>query len=605
MKKEVIFSAIFLFLFIIPFMAAANETSLNDAYTCLENQIDEKTCDKLSLEENIFSVLAVKKCKTQLLDNSKDNKCWPKESCNIKTTAQALLALDKAGTSTTNIENWIISKNSSATDIEWYLQVDSEPATCSISYEDSSKTFLIDADKKISSGPLGNCLSLSSNSYWLKINPSCYGKTFEISCDQDFLTSLLFKEEDSETIHITKSTSQGSAGGIIEEQVNSYCFKDGSSCNYEANLWAVLVLNYLGYDMSDYLPYLITLSDKSTNEQYLPESFLYQITNDQEYKTNLLLKQKSQKYWQESSDRYYDTAVALFPFQYETPEEKQNTINWLIYIQDKNGCLSSLNIKNTAFLLASIYPRSFGSSTSGNVTTLDCEDSDYYCMSPISCSNSLGNEMVSYSGSCFGTNICCDQPKVSETCLELGGEKCSSNEICSGGYEEDTASDLDYDEICCVDGSCIIPTSTQNDICTPAGGNCRDLCESDEKIDYNYECSDLNQWCCRKEKKEGGYWWIWVLIILIVLTILAIIFRDKLKPIYMKIKSKFGKGKSGPNSRRGRPIGPPRRPGMPPMGMGPRPPRRPIPPRQALQRRGPKSKGEIDDVLKKLKEMGK
>ncbi len=603
MKKEVVLFTIFLFLLVMPFITGANETSLDDAYTCLSDQIEEKSCEKLSLGENIFSLLALKKCENTLLEKSNDGKCWPQDNCDLKTTSQALLALDKAGADTSEIENWILSKNSSATDIEWYLQVDSSGASsCSITFDEGSRTFSINEDKTISAPPLGNCLSLSSNSYWLKINPSCFGISFEVSCDEDFSTSLLFKEKTSSTIHVTKTTSQGSAGGVTEEKVNSFCFKEGASCNYEANLWATMVMDYLGYDMSDYLPYLITLADNSANEQHLPDAFLYQLTEDQEFKTDLLLKQKAQKYWQESSNRNYDTAVALFPFQYESLQEKQNTIDWVISLQDNNGCLSSLNIRDTAFLLSSIYPKTFASSTGGD-TTMDCEDSGYYCMSPITCSNALGNELVNYD--CFGSNICCDSPEPSQTCEELGGEKCSSNQICSGGYEDYDANDISLSEICCVGGSCVESTPTQEDTCAPEGGSCRDLCESGEEIDYNYACSDASQWCCMESKGGGSYWWIWVLLVLIVLTILAIIFKDKLKPIYMKIKSKFTKG-DGPSRRRG-----PRRPGMPPMGMTRRPrpqPRRPVPQRRppSQQSRGAqKPQGEIDDVLKKLKEMGK
>ena len=84
------------------------------------------------------------------------------------------------------------------------------------------------------------------------------------------------------------------------------------------------------------------------------------------------------------------------------------------------------------------------------------------------------------------------------------------------------------------------------------------------------------------------------MLILIILIIVAIIFRDRLRPYYYKLKSKFGKSKPGPKA-------PPR--------FSPRPgaPRRILPPssRHSPVRRPVKRSGEIDDVLKKLKEMGK
>ena len=86
----------------------------------------------------------------------------------------------------------------------------------------------------------------------------------------------------------------------------------------------------------------------------------------------------------------------------------------------------------------------------------------------------------------------------------------------------------------------------------------------------------------------------WITLILVVV---AIVFRDKLRPFYLRIKSKFGKGKSkkGP-------------PGFPPSATPLRKPmpRKIMPPsRRPIRRPAPRRKGEIDDVLKKLKDMGK
>jgi len=135
-------------------------------------------------------------------------------------------------------------------------------------------------------------------------------------------------------------------------------------------------------------------------------------------------------------------------------------------------------------------------------------------------------------------------------------------------------------------------------------GTCRDYGCNDGEKELTYECDYSSQSCCTPETKNRSLWWVWLLIILIVLTGLAIVFRDKLKDFYMKYKMKKSKGP---------PRGPPgRRPRMPPVGM---PQRRPGPPRKILPLRGPprrrppapaqRKPKEIDDVLKKLKEMGK
>ena len=73
-----------------------------------------------------------------------------------------------------------------------------------------------------------------------------------------------------------------------------------------------------------------------------------------------------------------------------------------------------------------------------------------------------------------------------------------------------------------------------------------------------------------------------------------------IRPVWFKLKSKFGKSKPGP-----RPGFPPTPPGMLPQRRVT--PRRILPPAQRKPVRRPvgKPKKEMDDVLKKLKEMGK
>ena len=90
------------------------------------------------------------------------------------------------------------------------------------------------------------------------------------------------------------------------------------------------------------------------------------------------------------------------------------------------------------------------------------------------------------------------------------------------------------------------------------------------------------------QKSGKSFWWLWVLGILIVLIALAIVFKDKLKDFYDKFTTKKPAPKSGMPPR----ISEPQRRIIP---QQPQYPRRPIPQR----------KSELDDVLKKLKEMGK
>jgi len=605
MKKEVMLVTTFLFLIFTISFAISQETTetekIDKAYECLSDKVEGK-CSSLTSEEKIFSLLAINECKVEVIeDSANDEECWPASNCKLKTTAQAILALDNSNSNTEKAEDWLFSQNRTASGMEWFLQVESsEATTCSLSYSGSSHSVDIGEDKKISNNA-GSCLTLAQDDYWLRISPSCYDEEFEISCDQTFLTTLLFKKTTSSTIQVSEKTSSAAAGGTTMEKVDSFCFSAGSFCDYEGSLWAALVLDSLGGDVSSYLPYLITFADE--NQRLLPEAFLYFITANTEYRTSLLSKQKNNKWWQESGDRFYDTALALYPFKQDNIQEKTDTKSWLLDVQDSGGCWGN-NIRNTAFLLSSIWPRDFSGNGNGNgdgngVDGLpDCENAGFFCMSRASCEGDILAEF-----DCLGgLNRCCSVEQTLETCSEINGEICSSNEECTG--DEVSAADTNF---CCVQGFCETRTDSSPEIseCEINNGVCRGYsCNSDEQQAF-YSCDFGSDTCCvLKTDKDGkSYAWVWVLLILIVLVIVGIIFRDKLRDFWMKIKS-GRRPRPGPFSRPSPGLTPPlRRP-----VMRHRPQRRILPPQRRPPAQRPRKTGaskELDDVLKKLKEMGK
>ena len=585
MKKQVfLFSILIILIFSLSCVRAdINKSKVDKAYSCLKEKVKDR-CSELSLEEKIFSLLAIGECKNEIISDSKNEGCWPDSGCKIKTTAQAILALNKAGVNTDEAEKWLLSQNTTSLDIDWYLEIESpEETTCEITYSGSSYPISIGEDKKMSSNA-GSCLSLSEDKWWLKISPACYDTEFEISCDQQFLTTLLFKKTTSSTIYVLEKTSSASAGGTTTEKANSFCFAQGGSCDYEANLWAALVLNYLGEDISFYMPYLITMAED--NSEHLPESFLYFLTGYSEFRQALLDKQKSDKWWSESGDKFYDTALALLPFEYEELQQKSNSEEWLLEVQDKDGCWQG-NIRNTAFILYSIWPRDFY--VDDDDQEISCNDAGGFCMSSIDCQEAGGVEL---DYSCSGMFVCCDREKSLESCYERGGEICNLDQICQGGTLED-ASDT---ERCCVGGRCETPSVAD---CEENFGICRAECEEGEEESLTYTC-DYGDVCCVKKTtpKKKNHLWIWILLILIALVILGIVFKDKLRHFWFRTKSKFGKSK-------------PRRPpgfSSAPLRVRPRTQRRILPPvHRQLVRRPPikKPKGELDEVLRKLKEMGK
>ncbi len=552
------------------------QIKIDKAYDCLDSKISGR-CSTIAPQEKIFSLLATGQCREEVIADSLNAECWPSSGCTLKQTAQAILALSHTTTDTAKAEEWLISQNASPEDVEWYLQIESgEETRCVITYDGIDHPIVLKDDKTLSTSAKP-CLSLSSGDWWLKVAPGCYNREFQISCDEEFQTNLLFKIKSSAVIHVSDITNSASANGRTYEKINSACFMQGGKCNYEGSLWAALVLNSQGHDVSAFLPYLTTAAEE--NSDYLPESFLYLLTGQDDYKINLLLKQKSNKYWSESGNKFYDTAVALYSVTDE-PLEKINAKNWLLEVQDSEGCWQG-NIRDTAFILSSIWPRTI------ETTMPNCVDSGHYCLSEISCT---GNTLSSYK--CPGVLKCCDTLAPIQSCPEQNGNICNSNEQCVGGTSP-SASDTGVGEVCCVGGTCeVVALETE---CESYDGTCRTFGCITGEDEVAYSC-DFGDSCCMTGAGGGSYWWIWLLLILIILVVLGIVFREKLRPYYYKILSVFKRKPSAPSVRPG--------PGMPVRRYTPR---RILPPSQRapVPVKKPTPPGELSDVLKRLKEMSK
>ena len=583
MKKKGVFFAFLLILILSAFIVTAANNTDTKAYSCLESKVADK-CSTLSSEEKIFSLIAINRCKSEMLSDSLAEECWPSSGCKIKTTAQAILALNRVNSDTLKAEKWLLSQSSSFADLDWFLQVDSaNKTTCTVTYSGGSYPLTINADKTISASA-GSCLKVY-NGYWLKIASTCYDLEFQVSCRNSFLTSLLYKKKTSSTIYVSQKTNSASGEGTTTEKVSSFCFKEKGSCSYEGTLWASIILKYRKYDVSAYVPYLVTYADE--NSKYVPESFLYSLTNN--FRTELLAKQSESKWWSASGDKFYDTAVALLPFQNEQLAEKTNSISWLSEVQGTDGCWQG-NIRNTAFLLYSIWPKKIA-----NVSTAkDCESSGYNCVSSAACTSSEGTLLTDYTG-CFGTNLCCNKPRLLESCSQQNGELCDSDEDCLGGSSV-SSSDTAGGKFCCIRGTCGI--AEQASECELQGGYCKSTCSDGEEYS-SYSCSSGN--CCvQKTSKKINILVVVILSVLIVLVLIGILFRKKLKMFFSKLKSRKGKPSRPPQY--GGPRFPPSSQRAYPGGIQ----RRILPSQQARAPvRRPQGKSEFDDVLKKLKEIGK
>jgi len=298
-----------------------SKSQIDDAYDCLKDKIEDRGCNEISLEEKIFSVLSTGKCKSELSSASSSSNCWPSNGCTVKATAQAILALDKTGSSITSAKNWLISQNGTPEDLAWYLQIDStNETTCRISYDGAGHSTTIKGDKRFTSGA-GSCLSLEvGRDWWLKISSSCVNKKFEISCDGDFSTSLIFKKSDSSVFYISENTNSAPSEGTTSEKVDSLCFKQGGYCSYEGSLWATLVLKHLKEDVSSYLPYLVTMAED--NEQFIPESFLYALTGYPELEAICSKNKKTTNIGKKLTEENFMILPLLFyPFLMSPPKK--------------------------------------------------------------------------------------------------------------------------------------------------------------------------------------------------------------------------------------------------------------------------------------------
>ncbi|MBI2630083.1 hypothetical protein HYW76_03200 [Candidatus Pacearchaeota archaeon] len=572
MKKSVV--VILTFLILSSLVLAANETIQERASSCLDSKINDK-CSTLTLEQQAFSVMSGNtECKSSLKDLGKDNECWPTSSCKIKDTSLAILALKQTGDNTDKAEEWILSKKKSPSNIEFYLEIEIPTASlseCTLSYDSVSKRITIAEDRTISGEP-GSCFSLAYDNYWLKVRESCLTKNFTVSCNKDFISTILYKKTNSNVWHVSSDVQSASQSGQTSHEINAYCFSASSACNYEENLWAALAMK--DESLSPLLPYLISLADD--NKELFPSTFLYLFTNSEEYLSDMLALQKSDSSWDlKNKGKFYDTALAILALP--DSEAENNAKSWLGEIQGADGCWNNGNIRDTGMLLWAGWPESSGGGGGSDIAR--CTDYSYYCISQGECDEAGGNKLGNFY--CSSPQICCDTPKKQKTCDEQGGEICTSEETCD--ESEISASDT---ESCCM-GSCI-PIKSE---CELAGNSCNSVCTDNEQENSVLDCN--TGICC--EPKSSSLW-IWILIILIILAILGIIFRNKLRLFIFKLRG----GVSSQTVTKTRPPFPPATPQIR-QGMRPQIMQRPV----LRQQSRAKPDTELEDTLKKLREMSK
>lgn len=578
------------------FALGANDTAVTNsgdavakAYGCLNSKIESSA--GLSLQDAIFSSLAVgsnSKIDSAIAgEKAADNECWPAAGCKVKDTAQAAIVYSRLGKTTAGIKTYLDTRIGKASGLDWFVQIDipgREQASCTLKVGDESRPVTIRKDQTIQ-GTLGKCFALGGSGYWLKVNPSCYEKDISISCDRDFVSSLLYQRSSGDVVFLTGEAHPSSASGITSEKVVSNCFLTSTKCDYEGTLWAAFAYKKMGNDVSGFMPYLLALAED--NVKYFPDAFLYMSTSGEGYYSAIVQSQKDGKYWEvtASSGKFYDTALAMMALGTTSAAELDNAKNYILGIQGKDGCFGSMSLRDLAFILYAGWPKS----VAGGPTS--CAGAGYSCEILSECTGAGGTEMAGYD--CAGlVRMCCSVKVPKKSCDEQSGKICGMSEECTGTTSEAS------DGSCCL-GTCG-PRTTVN-VCEQFGGTCRASCGSGEQ-ESGESCPDSANVCCASGGSSGGgtNWilWIFVLGIMILLVIFGIMYKDKIRVWYYQA---VGRLKSSTIFRRGgAPAGAVQRapPRYPPSGYA-RPIQRPA---VYQPRRAP---SELDETLRKLKEMTK
>lgn len=239
MKRLVILSILFL-MFNLCFIIAAEDgvteqEQVNEAYACMEDRVAD-SCSALTAEERAFSLLTIEECQDEIeadkiTDTATGYEYWSdSDGKGLKITALTTLAMASQSEGTNASESWLLAQSKSPTSIFWYLELDApveedQVVTCTVDYAGTPYTVKINYDKTLTLSTGGSCLQLASGlgNYYLGIKesvPQCLDYEYTISCDANFLTTLLFKESDpnEKTLHISKDSHSGSAGATTVEK---------------------------------------------------------------------------------------------------------------------------------------------------------------------------------------------------------------------------------------------------------------------------------------------------------------------------------------------------------------------------------------------------
>jgi len=455
--------------FLTVFVSAQNEpTQIKKAYGWLQGRTIGKWTG-LDIKQHVFSLLALRDKLTQeqieaslkaLMQKSYGNgTCWP-SICNAVDTAIAKIALDSFGKDAKASE-WLLDKTIiPVLDLQYYLQLiqplEANETRCLIVYDNIEHEISIDEHGKLSSRNLGNCFSIDN--YWLKLNPQCINKTFNISCDKNVKANFLFKKDNEWYVTTTIDVPPLGVGSL---ELKTRCIASATKeCDYEATLWTAYAFMLSGrIDIArSFVPYLVMKA--AENKRFLPEAFLFKITGKESYADYIATRQGTDGFIlapNTAYNKYYDSALAKLTGS----AEKTNLTKLkqrLLYEQKKDGsweCFGCNTIRETAILLYAFWPayewlsecEIQGYNCVANCSAAGGSRVNYYCNEgeccnitftceqkygtcKASCSALLNETQVPYG---CASGVCCKNYSISLCVTEIRGQKCSENQKCYQG----------------------------------------------------------------------------------------------------------------------------------------------------------------------------
>jgi hypothetical protein len=206
--------------------------------------------------------------KAALLANSNNGECWPKDSCAVKSTSLAVLALSKTGNVS---KNWLLDSQNNIKIGLWDLIINSSiEQQCNFTINDNSQALNVKTGDNVFTLNLPDekdiTLKLECNNVSAFVSHTYFGSVNKFSFDAGYSLTLN----------------------------NNKCFGKGyrENCDSEATAYALLTLMNLGMKDSDAEAWL-----KDNMKGTVQKSIYFILTSDNSIKDWLVNNQAHQGYW--------------------------------------------------------------------------------------------------------------------------------------------------------------------------------------------------------------------------------------------------------------------------------------------------------------------